>query len=556
MWANFSAYSCVGIDFCYLDSVKVLTYTCLLTKHTTWTQATEDTQGVIVTLWKMATQWGQPAVLAADAASYFNSKAFKAALRRSFGEAITLKVHDPQCSYQAGYIERIHGIGLDKLRVFLRKDRGLFRPEGGIETPPRGKKVPEEEDTLALTKEQYYRLNPQNTIDYICFLLNTRPLGLGVDGNPITPDHLVFGNRRRNGGVLDPVSDDCPKRIAVLREEFLTFIAEELKIKSNQSFSRKKTSLTATPDFTTGTAVAFIHTSRCKLDQRVDFGHIVSRISRASVQVMRRDGIPINIGNAAVIPLPYTMPYKPGPTRVGMMLAVEIPYSPELQTETGKYSDWWLGVVLSVTHTGRVMVAWRTGNVPAWKMNLSRDYDPEYESDVGRRHLSLHVDRDERLSEPAREDTEERWNWYIVTHAQFILDDAHLAEVGIDRFLRYAVSKPHATPSPDTLGDSDLKTDTHATLQCVACGKPHVADLRKDTSHLMANENHDDASNGITQIPNPPTSVGGTPRKAKSNQNKAKLVLKWRKKDDVSNQDIVLHNNPEVPAPQPSRKRH
>ncbi len=276
-WANPpSPYHCVGIDFLSIGVFKVLTVTCLLSQHCTWILVDgEDGRNVCHALRLVQIHRGGLKHIYSDRASYFKSDGIKEVIERT----LTGRLHliSARAPWEAGLWEKLHDIGLKRLRSVLRNIRGRI------------------EYLTSVQLAEY--------LEYCTFLLNTRPLGRWTpspDGTgsvmaPVTPDYLAFGYTRRMG-PLSCLTNSAEKiqpgiNCQAVRKVFLNEVWAQLKEKS-LSAVKAKMGRRATGELalTPGLAVLVFRGAERKLDYEFRLGHVVRILSSRTCMVIYDTG--------------------------------------------------------------------------------------------------------------------------------------------------------------------------------------------------------------------------------------------------------------------------
>ncbi len=251
---NMPPYHSVGVDFLTLnDDLKILSVTCLATKHSTWIPMDEEnSRCALQSLRLVQLHRGGLRQIRADRASYFKSDVFHTEVSRILNAEVNLI--SARAPWENGLAEKTHDLGLHKLRVILRGVKGRLRD---------------------LTNAQLAEY-----IEYTCYLLNTRPLGTWSlqDERPITPDLLAFGYTRSVGSSsLLALAEVHPAlHMSAVRKRYLSAVWAELKHKSNRAIRGKlgRRRYSCADAFEIGKPVLVFRGASRKLDQTFVMGHI------------------------------------------------------------------------------------------------------------------------------------------------------------------------------------------------------------------------------------------------------------------------------------------
>jgi hypothetical protein len=255
------AYYCCGIDYLALgEGIKCLTVTCKFSRHCTWLLADSETSDETIRLLKkVQLQRGCITEVFCDRAAYFRFKNFEEMCRAELG--IKVSLISPRAPHEGGWYEKLHDLGLRRLRQQLRHIRGK----------------------ISLLTDEYKQLY----LDKVCLMLNTRPIGYWSEdlaGNkvPVTPDYLCIGYTRGFGcigGISAPVDTVLPylrcDRIKACRKLFLEEHWTDLKNKSFEAAAGKQKG-NRQPCFKKNDPVLVFRPSIRKLEHVFTLAHVVS----------------------------------------------------------------------------------------------------------------------------------------------------------------------------------------------------------------------------------------------------------------------------------------
>jgi hypothetical protein len=163
----------VGIDFLSGgEGIKIFSVTCLMSRSVWWKVVdAEDAITAIVGLRLAQNQFGKIHTVVSDQGSYFRSPRFVIRLKKEIGDVRLIHIA-PRAPWMGGLYEREHQEGIKLAKVLLatlnRKSRDL----------------------------KFGTVSLQERVDRLVLIMNTRPLGVGIQSVVVTPDLLAWGRTR------------------------------------------------------------------------------------------------------------------------------------------------------------------------------------------------------------------------------------------------------------------------------------------------------------------------------------------------------------------------
>jgi len=206
-------------------------------------------------------------VVFADRASYFLSDVFRKECFRNFRAQVHFIC--PRSPWEHGICERLHGLGI----VFARK--------------------------LLPTVPLLNTANPQLTIDIICNVLNSRPLGMVAELQLITPEVLAYGWQKKLGSAgASFTSSSAPayfnpvKQCRKARRIFMDVVWSHLKKRSllSAAAKSKKTRGLQLIDLTEKTPLLLFHQRQRKLASNFELVHVIGPRDLRRVEIVRANG--------------------------------------------------------------------------------------------------------------------------------------------------------------------------------------------------------------------------------------------------------------------------
>ena len=332
-------YHTVAADYIRLgEKTTVLAVTCHMSKHTTWLLAKNETTAEAVKLLQQVQfEQGGLRKVHVDRASYFRSDEFSRECMSKLGAVV---VYVPTGAPWESLVEKIYDLGQRRLRIALRYLSGHISKLDELEI--------------------------QRLLNYVCFLLNTRPVGrfsavadVGVT-EPITPDMLRYGYTRKLGSFSSALTE-CGLNLTSsqreVRSTFLELFWQELKAKTAKACGgrsgKHKGSRSA---LCQGQPVLVYKAAKVKLGHVFVLAHVQSRVSETHVKVVFSDGkVSLeNINNVNVLDLDVAQ-VSFGPTMVDAVVEV-------LFTMKDGSGQWFKGQVTRVGFDGSVIIRWFNGD--------------------------------------------------------------------------------------------------------------------------------------------------------------------------------------------------
>jgi hypothetical protein len=348
-------YHTVAADYIQLgERTAVLAVTCHMSKHTTWLLAkNETTVEAVKLLQQVQVEQGGVRKIHVDRASYFRSDEFSSQCLSKLGATV---VYVPTGAPWESLVEKIYDLGQRRLRMALRYLSGHVSKLDELEL--------------------------QRLLNYVCFLLNTRPVcqfstvaDSGVT-EPITPDMLRYGYTRKLGSFSSTLAD-CKLNLSAsqreVRSTFLDLFWKELKAKSAKACASKgrRTAQYGLP-FSPGQSVLVYSAAKVKLGHTFVLAHVCSMTSETHVRVVFCDGKTSveNINNVHLINSDDAQ-VQYGPSLVGATVEV-------LFTMKDGSVKWFTGQVTKLCFDGSVLIKWLNGDrataIDLWHPSISWRY--------------------------------------------------------------------------------------------------------------------------------------------------------------------------------------
>lgn len=344
------AYYACGIDFLFLGSasgveeddevsgkLQVMTFTCYFSHHTTWI-ACRGNPSVDLAIHCMERALvrlpGQVRFIVSDGPYYFRSQRWLEYLSE---KGIEAKWTAPRAPSQGGFYEKLHGVGLERLRGILahglRKD---FFAAG-------------------LTQQQLM-------VDKVTKMLNSRPITRPVDDlvkeAPLTPEAIVYGTPLEGGLLSITGQRSTDADISNVRSTYLDVLWNELFPRTQANTKAKK----FLPDMSPGTPVLLYLPRANKLEAQLKLTHVEAQVSP---HIYRVKGQTHDVSVHHLIPVPHLRGVCANDNdlslghRVGRKLKMRF-------LMTDRKVKWFVGRVVNCRSRNSVKVVWDCGDPASW----------------------------------------------------------------------------------------------------------------------------------------------------------------------------------------------
>ncbi len=339
-------YHSVAADFIRMgEKTSVLAVTCRMSKHTTWLLAkTENTKEAVDLLHQVQVEQGGLRHIHVDRAAYFRSDDFSSRCLSTLGAVVTFV---PTGAPWESLVEKLYDLGQKRLRMAIRYLQGHISKLDDLEI--------------------------QRLLNYVCLLLNTRPIGK-FSSSPesstteaITPDMLRYGYTRKLGAFSSSLTDTKLNLTSSLREVRSTFLElfwQEIRAKSAKAMALKGGRRARAP-LISGQAVLVYRAAKTKLGHSFVLAHVSQVLSETHVKVVFSSGkvSTENVNSVNPVDIECTAERLTSScSMVGALVSV-------MFTMTDGSERWFDGRIIRVNFDDSVLVKWLNGD-KATSINL------------------------------------------------------------------------------------------------------------------------------------------------------------------------------------------